>query len=239
MMNDQSKKAQAIAQARQHAGSVVMELLFNFVLPFAVYDLSTASLGKVGALMASSAPPILWSIYGFIRQRKVDAISVLVVGGILLSLLAFLGGGGVKFLQLRENLVTGLVGLVFLASAAIGKPLMYQLAKANLQRRASTGLEAFESRSQDAGFRRTMALMTLVWGSGLVASCAVNCVLVFSISIKDYLLVSPPVGYVTMGLLFAWTFWYGKRARRRGEALRAEQTQDEQLYPADDTARDS
>lgn len=202
---------------RQHGPGIGLELVFNIALPFVVYDLGSDSLGKVGALMASSVPPILWSIYGFIRERRIDAISVLVVSGIALSLLAFAGGGGVKFLQLRENLVTGLVGLVFLASAAIGKPLIYQLARAGVRRRSPAELAAFEARKDDVRFQRTMALMTLVWGGGLVASCAANCVLVFSVSIKEYLLISPPIGYVTMGLLFGWTFWFARRAKRRNE----------------------
>ena len=77
-------------------------------------------LGAAPALIAASAPPILWSIAAFVRQRKVDAISILALCGIALSLMAFAGGGGVKFLQLRENLVTGLIGLIFLGSVAIG-----------------------------------------------------------------------------------------------------------------------
>src|SRR5271170_2683446 len=82
------------------------------------------------------------AIAAFIRERRVDAISVLVLSGIALSILAFAGGGGVKFLQLRENLVTGLVGLIFLGSAAIGRPLIYQLSRAGVRRRAADKVQA-------------------------------------------------------------------------------------------------
>jgi hypothetical protein len=36
----------------------------------------------------------------------------------------------------RETLVCGLVGLIFLGSAAIGRPLIYPLARAGVRRRA-------------------------------------------------------------------------------------------------------
>ena len=42
---------------------------------------------------------------------------MLELGGIVLSLLAFFGSGSARFLQLREKLVTVMIGLVFAGSA--------------------------------------------------------------------------------------------------------------------------
>jgi hypothetical protein len=61
----------------------------------------------------------------------------------------------------------------------------------------------------------------VVWGLGLLANVAVSVALVFALSIRTYLIVGPIVGYATMGALTLWTFLYGQRARRRGEARRA------------------
>jgi hypothetical protein len=199
----------------------MLEVAVNFVLPFLIYSYANDRLGPVPALMAASAPPILWSVAGFVRERKVDAISILVLSGIALSLLAFAGGGGVKFLQLRENLVAGLVGLIFLGSAAIGRPLIYQLARAGMRRRASDMVAAFEALRNDGLFRRAMTAATLVWGFGLLAACAVNCALVFMLTIKTFLLVSAPIGYGAIALLTAWTFWYVPRAKRAAETRQA------------------
>jgi len=210
-----TRTASALAYLRAHGVKIGLELLVNFLLPYLIYDLGKARLGDVGALMASSIPPILWSIVEFIRERKLDAVSMLVLAGIVLGLAAFVGGGGVKFLQLRENLVTGLVGLVFVGSAAIGRPLIYQLARAGMRRNTPDKVAAFEQLSDNIHFRRAMTVMTLVWGLGLLASCALSCALVFAMSIKQYLLVSSPVSYATMGLLAAWTIWYVRRSRRR------------------------
>ena len=95
------------------------EVAANFVLPYLIYILTQAKIGQVDALLAASLPPILWSVIGFAWKRRIDALSILVIAGIVLSLLAFFGSGSARFLQLRENLVTGLIGLVFLGSAAI------------------------------------------------------------------------------------------------------------------------
>ena len=127
-----SQLTKIVAYARAHWAGASRELAVNFVLPFLIFNSIGPSLGVVVALMIASTPPILWAIAAFIRERKVDAISVLVLSGIAVSILAFAGGGGVKFLQLRESLVTGLVGLIFLGAAAIGRPLIYQIGRAHV-----------------------------------------------------------------------------------------------------------
>lgn len=209
------------AWLRKNGVHVLVEVLVNFILPFLIYNYAEAPLGAIKALLASSVPPILWSMVEFARHRRADALSLLVVSGIVLSLLAMLGGGGIWFLQLREKLVTGVIGLVFLGSALIGKPLIYELARATMRRKSESEAREFEALQVHAGFRRTMTIMTLVWGLGLLADVAVSVVLIFALSIREYLIVNPILGYGTMGGLSLWSFLYGRRAKRRGEARRA------------------
>lgn len=206
-------------QLGSRVGLFAIEAAINFGLPILIYDRVAPLSGDVVALMASSLPPLLWSLAEFVRRRRVDAVSVLVLAGIALSLLAMLGGGSARFLQLRENLVSALIGLVFLGSAAIGKPLIYQLARAGLARKLPDEVAAFEAKRDMPQFRRVMTIMTLVWGIGLLASAALACVLVFALSIHDYLIVSPFVGYGSMGALALWTVWYRRRAQRRAARL--------------------
>lgn len=213
--------ARATSYLRQNGIHFLVEALVNIVLPFLIYSYAEGPLGEVRALLASSAPPILWSLVEFSRRRRLDAVSLLVVGGIALSLLAMAGGGGVRFLQLREKLVTGVIGLVFVGSAVIGKPLIYELARSSMRRKSEDEAREFEALQVHAGFRRTMTVMTLVWGFGLLADVAVSVVLVFVLSIREYLIVNPVLGYGSIGALSLWSFLFGQRAKRRGEARRA------------------
>src|SRR5882757_2335040 len=185
----------AMALNPKTLGSIAIELFVNFLLPYVIYVKAEAGIGQVHALLAASLPPIVWGVIEFARKRRVDAVSILVLAGIVLSLLAFLGGGSARFLQLRENLVTGLIGLAFLGSAAIGHPLIYQLALAQKSRQSQTEAARFESLRDKPRFRRTMTIMTLVWGFGLLFQTTVACVLVFRLSIPHYLVVSPIIGY--------------------------------------------
>jgi hypothetical protein len=203
--------AHAVGWIRANGARAAAEIGANFVLPLLVYSLAKGRLGDAGALMASSAPPLVWTAVEFARRRRIDALSLLVLTGIALSLLAFLGGGGVRFLQLREQLVTALVGLIFLGSATIRRPLIYHLARARIGRASASELEAFEAIQGSDIFRRTMTLATLVWGFGLVAEAALACALVFALSIPRFLIVSPILGTGATVVLTAWTFWYARR----------------------------
>jgi hypothetical protein len=207
---------------RRKAPHFLLELAINFALPVLIYDQLQAGYGEVPALLASSAPPLLWAIIGFVRDRRVDALSVISMVGIALSVLAFFGGGSVQFLQLREKMVTLLIGLAFLGSAAIGKPLIYPLARASMARESAQALSDFESRRDHPLMRQTMMIMTLVWGFGLVADVVVSVVLIYTLSVTEYLIVGPILGYTTMGGLTLWTIFYRRYRTRMGAALRAQ-----------------
>lgn len=194
-----------------------LEILFNFLLPWAVYHFSKPHIGEIHAIMASAAPPIVWSLVEFARHRRVDAISILVLGGITLSLVGFALGGSPKLLLMRESLITGLIGLVFLGSAVIGRPLIAVLASASLKRQSSEDSAEFEASRDQPGFRRAMMMMTVVWGLGFVAETAVRSILVFSLPVGRFLIIGPIVGYGTIGLLMLWTFLYSRAAEKNGQ----------------------
>jgi hypothetical protein len=206
---------------RQHGLRVAVEIGVNLIAPVLVYDAAKPGYGEVGALLLSSLPPIVWSVVEFIRSRKLDALSMLVLAGIVLSLLAFVGGGGARMLQLREKLVTGLIGLVFLGSIAIGKPLIYALARAGAARKSPDEAAELEGLRGNVHFERVMRFMTLVWGLGLVGEAAVSAGLVYLLPVRTYLIVGPILGYATMGGLSVWNFWYARRKKLQGRARRA------------------
>ena len=206
-----SLTVRAIGWVRANGAKAAAEVVVNFALPALTYNLAKPHLGDTGALMAASAPPLAWTAVEFVRHRRIDALSLLVLTGIALSLLAFFGGGGVRLLQLREHLVTALVGMIFLGSLAIGRPLIYHLARARLRRVSAVELQYFEAIEGGDVFRRTMTLLTLAWGFGLVAESALACALVFALTIPQFLVVSPILGTSVIVTLTAWTFWYARR----------------------------
>jgi hypothetical protein len=221
MENGPMTMSNAKGWLRARGPALALDVAVNFVAPVLIYNAASAHWGDVGALLASSVPPLLWSVIGFVRERRVDALSVLAIVGIALSLLAFIGGGSARFLELREKMVTLLISLAFLGSAAIGKPLIYPLARATMARKSKALADAFDAKRNEATVRHTMMVMTLVWGFGLLADFALSVVLILALPIATYLVVGPIIGYAAIGGLTLWTFLYRRYRERYADALRA------------------
>lgn len=189
------------------------ELVANFLLPWLCYRWALPQWGETGGLIASSLPPLLWSGIELLRFRRIDALSLLVLGGILLSLLAMLMGGSPRVLLMRESLLSGLVGVVFLLSLLFGKPLVFYLARATVARESAAGVQGFESRWQEAAFRRGIRLMTLWWGAGLTLETALRALMVCTMPVGQFLLLSPLVSYGLMAIMLLLT-WRGRQLLR-------------------------
>ena len=198
---------------------MIVELAVNFLLPWLAYKLALPHWGELGALYASAVPPIAWSVIEFARNRKVDALSVLVVIGIALSIVLMALGGSPRLLLLRESMASGAIGVAFLLSLVLKKPLTFYLARATVAREGEGGAARFEAMwDERPALRRSVRLMTLVWGLGLTAENLVRAWLAWHWSVERFLVVSPFVAYGIYGALTVWTLIYRKRMKARATA---------------------
>lgn len=196
-------------------GSFGREIGFNVALPWLVYVLAQPSMGRTHALMASALPPIVWSLVQLIRKRRVDALSVFVVAGIGLSLLAFLGGGSFRMLELREHLVSGVMGVVCLGSVAIRRPVAAVVLRTMVEREPG----APDSRLADLlDDHARLTRMTLLVGCLLLVQTAFAGGLVFTLPVRAFLVVSPIVNYALLGFMCAGVFLYSKHRERKAAA---------------------
>ncbi len=187
---------------------MIPELGANFLAPYVVYQLLDARYGDVDALIASAMPPLLWSLYELIKTRRLDAISVIVVTSILFTVGATAMGGSARLIQIRDAMVTGVIGVIFLLSLALKRPMIFYLARATMARNTAEGAAEFETMWLRPGVRKAFMVLTAVWGVGLVFQTAVMCWLAWIWPISRYLLLSPFIGYGIFGLLMAWSLWY-------------------------------
>ncbi|MGF6967070.1 hypothetical protein OKW43_004098 [Paraburkholderia sp. WC7.3g] len=198
----------------------VLELAVNFLLPWLAYRLALPRVGETGALIASAVPPVVWSAIELARFRRVDALSVMVVVGIVLSVAAMALGGSPRMLLLRESLVSGAVGVVFLLSLPMRRPLIFYLARATVAREMEGGAAHFEALWRERpGLPTAMRKMTLVWGVGLSAETALRAWMALTWPIERFLVVSPFIGYGIYAGLALWTLWYRKTMRSRVDAV--------------------
>jgi hypothetical protein len=192
----------------------LVELGVNIALPWLVYTLVSPHYGDFVGLAASAAPPALWSLFELALYRKLDALSLLILGGILLSLLAVALGGSPRMLMVRDNLFSVPIGLAFLVSVWTRRPLIYYVASAILARQSEDDLANFRLAWTRPHVVRGLRLMSLVWGVGLIAQGVLLGWMAWTWPIGPFLLVSPVIGYGAMVLMGVWSWWYSQRMRQ-------------------------
>jgi hypothetical protein len=186
------------------------DILVNIILPWLIYSQTQPSLGRVHALMASALPPLVWSAVQLAVKKRIDALSMLVLAGILLSLAAFFGGGTFRMLELREHLVAGLIGLVFIGSVVIDRPLLEVLLRAMIKGKSQADVARLAQRLED---RQRLKLLTLAIGSLLILQTAGAIILVFTLSVRDFLILNPLISYGLLGLFVGAVLYLRYRAR--------------------------
>jgi hypothetical protein len=184
------------------------EIFANFLAPYLVFEALHGTFGDTRALIASAFPPLLWSAYELTKTRRIDAISVVVVASILFTLGATMMGGSSKLIQIRDALVTGAIGVMFLASLALKRPLIFYLARATMARNTPAGVAAYEKIWDRPGVPAVFRVLTIAWGGGLVVQTGCLCYLAWIWPISRYLLVAPFVSALTFGLLMAGSLAY-------------------------------
>ena len=164
------------------------------------------------------------SIVGIIRSRRVDLIAGAILLGVVVSLLLILAGGSPRWLLVRESFLTLAFGIVFLGSLVFPKPLGFYTSRQFLVGRDTKKIARFERLWRHASFRTIIRIQTSIWGVGLILEAVVRIFLVFTMSISQFLVVSPFILYGLIGLTIAASilsmrFW---RARHGDKALQEE-----------------
>lgn len=186
-------------------------LAWDAGLPVAVYyALHLLGASDWVALLAAAGAAAVRVVAGVLRHRRLNqfAVLMLVVYGTGL-LLAFVTGDA-RTLLLRSSLTTATVGLAFLVTAAVGRPLTLTAMQAFDPAGADRLAERY---AQDPRVRRGFRLVSTVWGVGLLAESLVRVPLVYALPVEVAVAATEGLLVATMLLLAGWNAWYLRRAR--------------------------
>jgi hypothetical protein len=188
---------------------IIFTLLINGIVPWMLYVWLSHFMTSIAALSVATMVPLIDNLVHLIKHRKFDAFGSLMLFTFVLTLVLVALGGSEKILLIRESMITGSVGLIFLGSLFFHRPLMFHLAKRFI------GNPDFVGNWQYEYFRSVMRLMTLVWGMILLLEAVVRTLMVFQLTIAEYLALSNLVLYGFIGIAIAWTFIYRKYSAKR------------------------
>ena len=117
-----------------------------------------------------------------------------------------------------NRLSNGIIGLLFLGSLLLPRPLMFYLARLTMAKKSAEAAARFESHWLKPRFVRSMYIMTWVWGPGLIFEAALRFWLAFAWPVEQFLAISPFISYGIYFSLMGWTLWCARRLKAGGQA---------------------
>ncbi|WP_223835751.1 VC0807 family protein [Streptomyces venezuelae] len=195
------------------------------IAPIITYNLLTKDHGwsEFSALLLSSAWAVLDSAISVAWRRKVDEFAVVtMVFLVITAVVSLVGAHSARALLVKDSGVTGLFGLLCLATLLAPRPLMFYFGRKFATDGTPASTAWWNGLWQYEGFRTTMNRMTLVWGLTYVAEALVRLALAYMLPTKTMVVVSPIMIYGVLAALGVWTAMYGKRSQAEGERRAAE-----------------
>ncbi|WP_431679756.1 VC0807 family protein [Kitasatospora sp. KL5] len=201
----------------------ILTIGLNIVAPILTYNqLVEHGHSEVTALLLSGLWPIVDVVVYLAWHRRIDefaAITLVFLG--ITVLVTLVGPNSARLLLVKDSLVTGLFGVVCLASLAAPRPLMFYFGRKFGTDGSAEGLARWNGLWQFEGFRRVQRNLTVGWGAAYVAEALLRVALSYTLSTGAMVTLNPVLAYGTTAALAVWTVLYAKRARARAAAATA------------------
>jgi hypothetical protein len=202
--------------ARRVLRSLVPNLVINGVLPLILYQLLiAANVPVLPALLAGAIFPVAYTVWGWVRARRLDAVAGVVLFFIVVSGVASLISGSTRFTLVKESFFTGLFGLAFFLSLLAPRPLMFYMARQGATGGDTALVQEWDGRWRHPGFRHAMRVMTVMWGVCFMVDALIRAGLVFVLSTGTFLVVSQVLFYAMFAATLSLTMAYARRAQGR------------------------
>ncbi len=195
--------------------TIVVSLVINGVFPVVVYNLFLDHFSSFVSLLIATLIPLGDNLFHILKYREADAFGLFMLTGFVLSLLAFILGGNERLILLRESMVTGLLGLIFIASLFFAKPLIYHFAIRFSSSDASDKKAQFQKNWEIPYFRLVLRIMTAIWGISLLGEAILKIILVYELTIPAFLAISQLIFYGVIGAAILLTIVYRRIAKTR------------------------
>jgi hypothetical protein len=183
--------------------ALLARVLLNAGIPLALYLVLQPVVGDVAALAIGAAVPAALTGVELAWRRRLDPIGTVALLGFAVVLAVFaLTGGDPLVVKLHDAVLTGPLGIVLLASAAVRRPLLvvaWPLVR----------------RGRPAPPRRVLAGATVLAGAVMTVHAALVLVLALALPTAVFLAVARPVGWavIAIGVLIGWVYRTRLRSR--------------------------
>jgi len=102
---------------------VVLDIIFYVVLPLAVWNLGRDLLGDYIAMIISTIPGILYSLYRFFELKKVNFFGLFLLSNLIITFLIDVLAGSAIQLLWNNVIYAYILGSIFLVTIMVKKPI--------------------------------------------------------------------------------------------------------------------
>jgi len=189
-------------------------LAFDIGAPTGLYyALHGAGLSNLAALSIAAVAPGLAAVYKLVVKHRVDAVALVVLATIVLTVVLSLVAHNPRFLLARDGLITALWGFWFIATVRARRPAAFLFARPLMEGRKVFGTRPWVSLWEtDAQFRRIWRVSTIIWGAGMLIDAVIRVVMAYSLPVGVVPALGAALWPVTFLLIQVVTNIYYRRA---------------------------
>ncbi|MFF5468795.1 VC0807 family protein [Streptomyces achromogenes] len=165
-------------------------LLIDVAVPLGSYYLFKEAFGMstFAALAWSSVVPAVRTVWSLVKERRTNALAVLILVVNVVSLLLSFVSGDPRLMLAKDSGVSSTVAVGILVSVLLGKPMMTEAMKPFLVKGDPAREAAFQrlmsgAAAGSAAFRRKERVFSLVWGLVLLAECVLRVVGAYTVPV--------------------------------------------------------
>ncbi|KAJ3012815.1 hypothetical protein HKX48_006072 [Thoreauomyces humboldtii] len=195
---------------KKRMNSTAVYIFATVILPLILFYVLQTQYALLPTLIISSIPPILHTIYDFLKNRRIDTLGLIIIVSFAATLAIGEATKNVRVLLLSNSIVMLLMGGCWILGLVLGKrPALFEIA-------AREEPERFEALwTESEGFRRLMRRLTIMWGVGLVVGFVGTVVVVMVV--RDVETATNVTNWLAPGVIVALglaTSMVTKRAHR-------------------------
>jgi hypothetical protein len=189
--------------------AIGFSLIVNALCPYLLFRVLEPRFpaGSILPLVYTTFFPIAGFLFGVLRKGMVDAIALIALGGIAIHLTFTILSPNIGTALVLRSFQGTVIGLCFLISAAIGRPVILYIARqfvtaSGPERGARFDLAVTQDRA------RAFTVVTIIWGATLVVMSGVHISLAIRLPHDQFVLISPILGVATDLVLLTWSIRY-------------------------------
>jgi hypothetical protein len=189
---------------------VARVLARDVVLPYLAYlGLHALGVSNVLALAAGAVVSAAVVAGEMVRHRRVDALALIVLVTLILAVVVSLISGNARVTLARDCLITGGLGVMFLASLTRRRPLVFHLLAPLAAARDPRGRAGVEDRFQGSSeLRSVLRVSTAVWGLLLLADGLLRLLAALLLPVPQAATAATVLTIATVAVLVGWLRFY-------------------------------